>query len=95
MKNNKQPDDPKYIKELTQPTPSGIAKLLAAWNGLSIETQILILSKLNGINAPYLAEKVRINALDSENAYIRYLAATQYLAASKYAKETDWWFSEL
>jgi hypothetical protein len=76
MENKKQPDDLKYIKELMQPTPSGIAKLLAAWSGLSTETQILILSKLDEMRAPaYLAEKVRKTAIDSENAYVRYLAA--------------------
>ena len=79
MENNKQPEDPKYIKELMRPTPSGIAKLIAAWSGLSTETQILILSKLDEIRAPaYLAEKVRINALDSENSYVRYLAAKKF-----------------
>lgn len=79
MGNNKQPEDPKYIKELMRPTPSGIAKLIAAWSGLSTETQILILSKLDEIRAPaYLAEKVRLNVLDSENAYVRYLAARKF-----------------
>ena len=79
MENKKQPDDPKYIKELMQPTPSGVAKLLAAWSGLSTETQILILSKLDEMRAPaYLAEKVRKSALNSENAYVRYLAARKF-----------------
>ena len=79
MENKKQPDDPKYIKDLMQPTPSGVAKLLAAWSGLSTETQILILSKLDEMRAPaYLAEKVRKSALDSENAYVRYLAARKF-----------------
>lgn len=76
MENKTQTDVPKHIKELMQPTPSGIAKLLSAWGGLSSETQILILSNLDEIRAPaYLAEKVRIKALDSDNAYVRYLAA--------------------
>ena len=62
METQKQLDIPTHIKGLMQPTPSGIAKLLAAWDGLSSETQILILSKLDEIHAPaYLAEKVRIN----------------------------------
>lgn len=79
MENNKQSEDPKYIKELMRPTPSGIAKLIAAWSGLSTETQIQLLSKLDEIRAPaYLAEKVRINALDSDNAYVRYLAAKKF-----------------
>jgi hypothetical protein len=79
MENNKQPEYPKYIKELMRPTPSGVAKLIAAWSGLSTESQILILSRLDEIRAPaYLVEKVRINALDSENAYVRYLAAKKF-----------------
>ena len=34
---------PAHLEELLQPTPSGMAKLLAAWDGLSCETQILAL----------------------------------------------------
>jgi len=88
MENNKQPEEPKYIKDLMRPTPSGIAKLIAAWHGLSTETQILVLSKLNETSAhAYLAEKVRINALDSENAYVRYLAARKFYFSNNCSDE--------
>jgi hypothetical protein len=79
MEDKIQPDVPKHIRDLLQPTPTGVAKLLAAWSGLSAETQILILSELEKIGPPaYLAEKVLIKALDSENAYVRYLAARSF-----------------
>ncbi len=49
---------------------------MAAWDGLNTESQILILAGLETSGLPaYLNEKVRINALASANAYIRYLGA--------------------
>lgn len=67
---------PVFIEELVQPTPSAITKLLAAWDGLSVETQIFALSRLDDFNAPaHMLRKLHVKALDSENAYIRYLAA--------------------
>ena len=67
---------PPHLAPLLQPTPSGVAKLVAAWDGLNSESQILILTRLDEVGLPaYLNEKVRIKALDSANAYIRYLAA--------------------
>lgn len=67
---------PALIAEMVQPTPSGITKLLAAWDGLSAETQILVLSKFDEIPAPpHLLRRLHVKALDSDNAYIRYLAA--------------------
>lgn len=67
---------PEYIAPLLQPTPTGAAKLVAAWDGLDTESQILILTELDKARLPaYLNEKIRIKALDSANAYVRYLAA--------------------
>ncbi len=72
-------DFPDFLKDLLQPTPSSIAKLLAAWDGLSIETQIYVLIKLDEIPTPlYLIERVKIKALDSDNAYVRYLGAHKF-----------------
>jgi hypothetical protein len=65
---------PRYLDPLIQPTPSGVAKLLAAWDGLSVETQMMVLSRLNK-HDEYLGRQVRLKALASENAYIRYLAS--------------------
>jgi len=63
-------DLPEHLKELIQPTPSGVDKLLAAWDGLSVETQLLILSIIN--TKDYLLsaaddsapDKIRIKALE-------------------------------
>lgn len=68
---------PLYFAPLLLPTPSGVAKLIAAWDGLSAESQILILTKLRMTRrAEYLNEKVFMKALESANAYVRYLAAS-------------------
>jgi hypothetical protein len=58
------------------PTPGAVAKLVAAWDGISTESQILILTKLTVSERPeHLTEKICMKALDSNNAYVRYLAA--------------------
>ncbi|MGW8181832.1 MAG: hypothetical protein ACWGQW_24140, partial [bacterium] len=78
MKNGRTPNLPDYLAELLQPTPSGTAKLIAAWNGLSTESKMILLTALDRANFPaHLAEKVLNKALESESAYIRYLAAVR------------------
>jgi len=75
MKNEHTPDLPDYLAELLQPTPSGAAKLIAAWDGLSTESKMILLTALDRANFPgHLAEKVLDKALESESAYVRYLA---------------------
>jgi len=67
---------PAYLKELLHPTPSGVAKLIAVWDGLNTESQILVLTELKKFKGPaYLADKIWIKAFDSSNPYVRYLAA--------------------
>ena len=69
---------PDHLVDIFQPTPSGVAKLLAAWDGLHPETQILILNRLGALKFPeYLAVRVRTEALKSDNGYVRYLAAKE------------------
>jgi len=70
-----------WISELVKPRPSNMTKIIAVWDGLSIESQIEILMQLrkmlpsnDGLQYE-LAKKVRVKALESKNAYIRYLAA--------------------
>ena len=76
MPNEKVAALPDHLAPLLEPTPSGVAKLVAAWEGLSTELQILILTGLDKAGLPaYLKEKVCIKALDGANAYVRYLAA--------------------
>jgi hypothetical protein len=65
---------PAHLRELINPTPSGFAKLLAAWDGLSTESQILLMSEIKRCNPPnYLMERLRKVALKNSNPFIRYL----------------------
>jgi hypothetical protein len=78
MPNEKVAALPDHLAPLLEPTPSGVAKLVAAWEGLSTELQILILTGFDKARLPaYLKEKVCIKALDGANAYVRYLAARE------------------
>jgi hypothetical protein len=79
---------PQHLSELLKVTPSGIAKLIAAWDGLSTESQIVILTEIQRKNFPrYLTEKVYIKAIESKNAYVRYLAARRFTFSSKSQSE--------
>ena len=70
---------PAHLKELLHPTPSGVAKLIGAWDALTTESQILVLIELKNFKGPaYPKEKIRSNALDSSNPYVRYLAAREF-----------------
>jgi len=76
MPNEKSAGLPDHLAPLLEPTPSGVAKVVAAWDGLNTELQILILTELDKARLPlYLKEKIRVKALDSAIAYVRYLAA--------------------
>lgn len=67
-----------HLQELLEPTPSGTAKLLAAWDGLTPESQIqLLIAKKKRPGPAYLYSRVIEKALGSENAYVRYLAARE------------------
>jgi hypothetical protein len=77
-----------HLVSLLQPTPSAAEKLIAAWDGLSTESQIFVLI------APEMArlsarsnEKLHKKALNSPNAYVRYLAAKGLLLSSKENEE--------
>lgn len=76
MSNQTATDISDHLAALLDSSPSGVAKLIAAWNGLSTESQIIILAKLDRARLPaYLDEKIRMAAFESSNAYVRYLAA--------------------
>ncbi len=69
---------PNHLKAFVQPTPSSVMKLLAAWDGLTVESQIKILETLQASSLPeYLFDKVREKAFQSSNAYVRYLAVKE------------------
>jgi len=58
MSNEKIADIPDHLAPLLDPTPSGVAKLVAAWDGLNTESQILILMLLEtAVRPAYLNEK--------------------------------------
>lgn len=40
---------PPHLQELVEPTPSGTAKLIAAWDGLTAESQMLMLTAKKSI----------------------------------------------
>jgi hypothetical protein len=70
---------PSHLKPLVETTPSGVMKLLAAWDGLSTETQIQILDWLERAGLPeYMEQRVRLKALESSNSYVRYLSAVGF-----------------
>lgn len=78
MENQAETVVPKHLDELLQPTPSGVAKLLAAWEGLAPESQILLLAAKKEHPGPaYLYQKIIEKALTSSNAFVRYLAARE------------------
>jgi len=65
---------PKYLEELVKPTPLSVTKLLAAWDGLSDETKIMIMYEY--VSSYPIDYKVRVclNAIKSGNIYLRHLA---------------------
>lgn len=69
-----------HLKELLRNTPSSRSKLLSAWDGLSIETQIKLLHALADGGRLHLSfhRDVITKALKSPNEYIRYLAARSH-----------------
>lgn len=69
---------PDYLAELLHPTPSGTAKLLAAWDGLAVETKIRLWTRLESTDhPPYLHALIRTRVLSDQNAFVRYLAARE------------------
>jgi hypothetical protein len=76
MNKNSNISIPIHLRELLQPTPSGVAKLIAAWDGLTPETQILFMSELEKVFLPlYLKRRFQKKAIESQNTYVRYLVA--------------------
>jgi len=66
------------LQEFLLPTPSSTAKLLAAWDGLQVESQIYLLKNLPPKFIPQDAERIFLNALNNVNAYVRYLGAKSW-----------------
>lgn len=67
---------PAFLEPLLEAaSPGGRLKLDAAWDGLSAETQIAVLTEYRTRDA-YIPETIAKKALRNHNAYVRYLAAT-------------------
>lgn len=60
-------------REFLETTPVGIRKCLAAWDGLAIESQIQLLREMEKRGT--YSRSIPRRALESQNAYVRYLAA--------------------
>jgi hypothetical protein len=78
MKDQAEISVPAHLQELLQPTPSGTAKLIAAWDGLTSETQILMLAAKKKHPGPaYLYHQILEKAVSSDNGFVRYMAARE------------------
>jgi hypothetical protein len=89
---SKEPDEvlPTYLRDLVSPTPSGFAKLIAAWNGLNSETQMLLLKEVDQLDAPeYLKVKLLKITLKSQNPYVRYLAVKNFYLSVDDSERTE------
>jgi len=64
---------PESVKDLLADSPLRHAQLVGAWEGLSVETQITLLTVHH-----HLTPEVLAKALDSPNVYVRYRAALSY-----------------
>ncbi len=66
-----------YLREFRDHRKSSVLKLIAAWDGLSIETQIKILNDFseNGRYNFIIPDQIILKGLESPNDYIRYLIA--------------------
>lgn len=74
MNTNKPTSIDHSLLELIQPhRPSSEIKLIAAWSGLSIETQIKILSTVD-----HIPDEIIKKGLGSSNDYVRYLIVNKF-----------------
>jgi hypothetical protein len=81
---------PTQLQELLQLTPSGVAKLVAAWDGLALETQVAILALTKSDRGPaYLYRRIAEKALTSDNPFVRYLAAREIRSSGSDTQEDE------
>ena len=64
-----------FFAPLLEPKPSAAFKLIAAWEGLSLESQMKLLLALKDTRRGILPDEIARKALSSPNAYLRFLAA--------------------
>jgi hypothetical protein len=70
-------DLPSFLSPLLRDTRGGRLKLLAAWDGLTVDSQIRLLDALDVSAVP---DELARKASSSPNAYVRYLAARSIAA---------------
>lgn len=75
MNQDKKDNIPEHLQELIQNKPSSRLKLLAAWDGLSVETQIRIIYTLSGQLKYSLPNELKKKISSNNNDYVRYLIA--------------------
>lgn len=73
---------PEYFSEFLEDRPSSKLKLLAAWDGLSTETQIQILHYYTNAQKSFIPE-LRNKILTTKNDYVRYLIGSHFNFSEK------------
>lgn len=64
-----------FLAPLLEPKPSAMLKLVAAWDGLSLESQMTLLEALRAAPNGVLPDEIARKALASPNTYLRFLTA--------------------
>lgn len=62
---------PEHLEPFCQPAPSSVTKFLAAWDGLSLETILLLLEER--YSNRYESDELYNKAFQSDNPYLRYI----------------------
>lgn len=71
---------PEHLDPFCEPTPGSVTKFLAAWDGLSLETILLLFEKR--YRNRYESDELYKKAFQSDNPYLRYIGY-------KYTREKD------
>lgn len=67
------------MDELFIPSPSGVKKLLAAWDSFSFMDKLIALDSIRQNSYPkYLYEELYRSVIADENGYIRYIAVKNF-----------------
>ncbi len=67
MANSPNTELPSHLADLMRPTPSAVAQLIAAWDGLHAETQMLLLNRDSPNGSLGLLMMVAQGALDKKS----------------------------
>src|SRR5262249_55467599 len=81
-------DLPPHLQPLVEDSRGGRMRLVAAWGGLSVESQIALLAYFRE-HQRELPKQIVLEALDSPTAYVRYLVARSLSAAHSGPSESE------